>query len=312
MNTNVIEFHQQLIADIIRIMDDEELYWDRDWIVGQQNYLTNHIYSGFNALKLSLAYYNRKYSDPRWITKAQMFRHYYEFRNPAAEKTEGITILYVKSWDDYTNKEFSRYSKPFKFLNAIQKKCYEEKYIRFVEFVPYQVYNCSLIDGIKPFIKNKNQEGRNEYLEGIIQNSFVKIYYDGQERAYYKINTDSIHLPEKSFFKSMQGFYGTAMHEIAHSTGHQSRLQRKIRNYFGDEGYAYEELVAEFSSILMQLEYGCVLSQEHIKNHAAYLQSWKKYAKEDPNILSNALSDANSAVNYIKKQYEQQNSYFTQ
>jgi antirestriction protein ArdC len=312
MNTYPIEFHQQLIADIIRIMNDEELYWKKEWVVTQRNLLTNHIYTGNNAIELSITAYIRDYKDCRWMTLNQMQRNRYEFKKPESVRTEGVTILLVQYEDKFKEKRFNPNAEPYKSLDDTKKLWYRTNYVT-VHFIPYKVYNCSLIDGVLPIQSMSiDSNARNQKIEELISEPFVPIYYDGYDRAFYRIEEDKVHLPLRDTFNSLSAFYGTAMHELAHATGHQSRLQREIRNYFGDEGYAYEELVAEFSSILLQLEYGCVLSQEHIKNHAAYLQSWKKYAKEDPFILPNALSDANSAVNYIKKQYEQENSFYNE
>jgi antirestriction protein ArdC len=305
MDERVEKIKEKLIQQIIKLIESEELFGEQVW-VGQHNYLTNHTYSGYNAMILSVHYYLRGYNDPRWMTKYQMFKNYLEFKNPEDENTGGVDIYFYKTIDYNTKKTFNPISKFFTSLTYIEKEEYEKKYVRFECYVPYTVYNCSLIDGIKPFRQSQEDiKAKNDYLENIIQNPFVPIYYGGWDSAYYSAQSDSICLPEKSLFKSLQGFYGVVMHEMAHATGHPSRLDREKDIFPGDEDYAYEELVAEFSSILMQLEFGCSLSDKHIKNHAAYLQAWKNYAKETPDILSNALSEANRIMAYIKKRYKQ-------
>ncbi|UKI14086.1 MAG: hypothetical protein L6V85_08240 [Clostridiales bacterium] len=74
----------------------------------------------------------------------------------------------------------------------------------------------------------------------------------GGSQAFYKSSTDEVHLPSRGDFKSMQEFYSTALHEIGHSTGHESRLNRDLSGGFGSETYALEELRAEIASIFME------------------------------------------------------------
>jgi antirestriction protein ArdC len=309
MDNRVEKIKEQLVLQIIKLIEDEQLFWERVW-AGQYNYLTNHTYSGYNAMILSMHYYFCGYDDPRWMTKYQMFKNYLEFKNPEDEKTGGVDIFFYRTIDDNTQKTFNPFSKSFKSLLLKEQIEYKRKHVHFDCYVPYTVYNCSLIDGIKPYVKPpEDVNAKNDYLEAIIQNSFVNIQYDGMDKAYYLPSSDSMHLPERRSFKSRQFFYGVTMHEMAHATGHSSRLNRKTNSHIFSEERAYEELVAEFSSILMQLEYGCTLSDEHINNHAAYLQSWKKGVRDDQNVVSLALTDANKVIVYIKKQYEQNNKF---
>ena len=79
----------------------------------------------------------------------------------------------------------------------------------------------------------------------------VPIHYDGVGSAFYRPSTDDIHLPRPESFYSSAEFNGTALHELAHSTGHPTRLNRDIKNLFGSENYAFEELVAEMTSCFM-------------------------------------------------------------
>ena len=65
--------------------------------------------------------------------------------------------------------------------------------------------------------------------------------------AFYSVTDDKICMPPRESFKSANSYYATMLHEIAHSTGHPSRLNRPLNNKFGTKDYAYEELIAEFS-----------------------------------------------------------------
>ena len=118
--------------------------------------------------------------------------------------------------------------------------------------------------------------------------------------------TDSIHLPAVERFKSMQDFYATALHEIAHSTGHKDRLNREMSNGFGSPNYAREELRAELASVFMQVELGISLEGRHFENHAAYLASWLKAVKNNNKEFFSAATDAEKIADYVSEHYAQE------
>ena len=97
----------------------------------------------------------------------------------------------------------------------------------------------------------------------------------------------------------MQEFYATALHEIGHSTGHESRLNRDLSGRFGSEDYAMEELRAEIASIFMEQDLGVEPSEGRLQNNAAYIQSWKEEIKENPNALFTAITDADKIAKYV-------------
>ncbi len=100
----------------------------------------------------------------------------------------------------------------------------------------------------------------------------------------------------------MQDYYATALHEIAHSTGHESRLNRfGAANDVGS--YAIEELRAELASTFMQRELGISISGAHFENHAAYLNSWLNAVKNDKQLFFNAVRDAEKISDYVAEHY---------
>lgn len=92
----------------------------------------------------------------------------------------------------------------------------------------------------------------------------------------------------------------TALHELSHATGAEKRLNRDIRNVFGTEKYAYEELVAEISACFMSEHIQIEQTEEHVNNHKAYIQSWTKALSEKPEMLMKAIRDAEKAANYLE------------
>jgi antirestriction protein ArdC len=116
------------------------------------------------------------------------------------------------------------------------------------------------------------------------------------DRACYSSSADRIQMPCRQQFSSAEGLYATWAHEQVHSTGHNSRLGRKLGNAFGSTDYAREELVAELGAFLICNRLEISSSTE---NHAAYLGSWAKVLGEGPKVLFKALSDATKAANLI-------------
>ena len=107
--------------------------------------------------------------------------------------------------------------------------------------------------------------------------------------AYYSISKDKIVIPEKRQFNDGQSFAGTAFHEMIHSTGAESRLNRLKPGAFGSKEYGREELVAELGAALLAQRYGMT---KYIKDDsAAYLKGWLKDLKEDPSFIKTVLLD---------------------
>ena len=121
-------------------------------------------------------------------------------------------------------------------------------------------------------------------------------------QAFYRPSTDSITLPERKFFKTAAGLFGTWFHEMIHSTGAEKRLNRfgseGAHARFGDENYSKEELVAEIGSCFLCTYCGIEMAEEET-NSVAYLQSWLKALKNDPNMLISAHSKAKKAFEFI-------------
>jgi len=138
-----------------------------------------------------------------------------------------------------------------------------------------------------------------EAAEQILQNSGAIILHDQSDRAFYNRLADSIHLPAKNAFNDAPGYYGTALHELAHWSGHPSRLNRATlsESYrFGDISYAKEELRAELASVFLAAERGIPHDPEQ---HAAYVSSWISVLKQDKNEIFRAAHDASRAADFL-------------
>ena len=124
----------------------------------------------------------------------------------------------------------------------------------------------------------------------------LAVWYENDTAAYYIPSRDEIHLPNRRSFSSLSGFWGTAMHELSHWTGHESRLNRDMCHSFGTQKYAREELIAEVSSWLLAVTLG---TPHEPQNSASYLASWVSDFKDKPRELYSAISQAQKVVDFL-------------
>jgi antirestriction protein ArdC len=162
------------------------------------------------------------------------------------------------------------------------------------------VFNAKQIEGVPAYQPRQRTPFEIvQSAEGILENSGAKIQHDQADRAFYNRSSDSIHLPPKEAFKDAAGYYGTALHELAHWSGHPTRLARATLNEsyrFGDPNYAKEELRAELASVFIAAERGV---PHDPAQHAAYMGSWIKALREDKNEIFRAAHDASAAPDYL-------------
>ena len=119
------------------------------------------------------------------------------------------------------------------------------------------------------------------------------------DAAFYQPATDRIVLPLLKQFAETAEYYGTAFHEIVHSTGHMKRLARLDNTaFFGSESYSKEELIAEIGSAALVSHCGLETPQS-FHNSAAYVQNWLTVLKNDKRFIVSAAGKAEKAVNYI-------------
>jgi antirestriction protein ArdC len=164
----------------------------------------------------------------------------------------------------------------------------------------YTVFNAKQIEGIEPYRPKEHPEWEVvKSGEQILRNSAAKILHDRHDEAFYDRGRDQIHLPDRSAFPSPADYYGTALHELAHWSGHEARLNRQTlaNSYrFGDTNYAKEELRAELTSVFLAAERGI---PHDTARHAAYVNSWIQTLKDDKHEIFRAARDAHKAADFL-------------
>ena len=149
-----------------------------------------------------------------------------------------------------------------------------------------------------------------EICESVIKEmpNAPSIANNGGDRAFYSPANDSISLPKPEDFFSSNEYYATLFHEVGHSTGHFTRLDRKdgMENIkFGSHDYSFEELVAELTSCFVG-SYCGIMEDANLENSTAYLQSWIKKLQSNPDWIIKASSLANKASAYILNKNKQE------
>ena len=217
---------------------------------------------------------------------------------------EWLTFKQVSAEGGYVRKgEKARMCVFWKWLEHEDKETGEVKQIPFLKY--YNVLHIDQCEGIaaKHMQANPNPASPDAAAEAIIdayvKREGVSIEHREGDAAYYQPAADRIVLPKLAQFKETAEYYGTAFHEMVHSTGHMKRLARLDSTAnFGGEEYSKEELVAEIGSAALVHHAGLETSSS-FTNSAAYCQNWLQALKNDKRFIVSAAGKADKAVNYI-------------
>ncbi len=287
----VMDERKKLVEKIIENMENGDLLFKKGWDVSllrPQNPVSEVMYLGGNRLKLGMEAVLNDYKDPRWVTF-----------NQAKEK----------GWSVKKGEKGTRCEK-WIFTRTVKEKDENGKIIEKEEKLDkpfptyFTVFNAEQIEGIPPLeLITADKEQTYEIAEDFIASSECPIKELAQEQAFYSPSKDEIVLPLREAFKSKEAFLRTTLHEMGHSTGHESRLNRDMSGVFGSESYAKEELVAELCSIFTQARLNIKLEGEHFNDHTAYLKSWIGALKNDPSELFRAATKAEAASERLYNNY---------
>ncbi len=136
-------------------------------------------------------------------------------------------------------------------------------------------------------------------IAGYIHSSGVRLNHEAGDQAFYRPSTDSITLPLLAQFKETAEYYSTAFHEMVHSTGHKTRLDRLDKTaFFGSEAYSKEELIAEIGAATL-VNHAGLETPDSFRNNAAYIQNWLQVLRNDKRFIVSASGKAEKAVQMI-------------
>ena len=217
---------------------------------------------------------------------------------------EYLTFKQVQQEGGYVRKgEKSHMIVFWKWVEQEDEETGEVKQVPFLRY--YNVFHIDQCEGIaaRHMQPNTSPASADQTAESIITDYIrregVTVEHHEGDAAFYQPNADRIVLPLLAQFKETAEYYGTAFHELVHSTGHMKRLARLDSTaHFGGEAYSKEELVAEIGAAAL-VNHAGLETAHSFTNSAAYVQNWLQALKNDKRFIVSAAGKAEKAVNMI-------------
>lgn len=250
-----------------------------------RNPISKKPYQGGNVLNLMFQKEIKKYTSNCWMTFKQI-----KDAGGSVKQGEKSTTVWFWQINTKTSKEDGKDGKDVKKTIPLLKL--------------YYVFNLDQTEGLDKIYK-KNAVLLHSTLERITQvEDFISNIAHKVETHFgtpcYVPSKDLIKLPppESLLEANIEEYYATYFHELAHWTGHSSRLTRKQSGRFGSDDYAYEELIAELSSLFLCAEFGFTSKLQHTD----YLAGWLKILKNDTSFIVFASQSAEQSIKFLKEQ----------
>lgn len=293
----------KMVEYYIDSLSHNQIPWQKGWRADRHfNAVTEGQYHGVNYLTLQFVSLIKGYTDPRWCTVKQANSKGWKVKTkPIDVKDKGeIYGVPLQYWMPCQLNEQGKFQKWITWDTYHDMKDDPENKISVdVRSKTFYVFNAQEIEGIPAYESPQHSQDiqASPFIDHLIKQMKVQ-YKECGDEAYYRPSTDTVVIPPKDTFYSEYDYHATRLHELCHATGNPNRLGRKIENPFGSENYAREELRAEIASSFLSLDIGLPLSEEHLKNHAAYIQSWIQILKENPHELFQAIKTADDIEKY--------------
>lgn len=282
---------QQLAEEFVTLLETEQLEWKKGWSgisARPYNPVTGTVYHGVNRFRLLLTAQALGYQDPRWCTFHQIQQNNWRLKSGKGQSSR------VEIWMPYDRE----LKKGITWEEFREQGGITERYC--LRTKSYPVFNGDMIEGIPQLEVTLQEVDSVELVDTISDSMQVPIVYHETDRAFYRPSEDRIYLPNREQFFSTYDYASTALHELAHATGAAHRLNRKLTGSTSQESYAQEELVAEITSCFLSSELPVQQTEEHIRNHQAYVQSWIRQIREKPESLIRAIQSAEQVSNYLE------------
>lgn len=271
--TTTRDKYNQLVKSFIHKLENNDIEpWTKSWSMNTslpKNFETENSYQGINILTLL----DKGFKDSRFLT----FNQIKKLGGKVKKGEKSTPIFFMKPIEKHIENEDTK----------------EQEIERYFLMQSYNVFNIEQTEEI-----DYQQEVKSTNHEHSIQqwiNSFDIETYRGSPA--YSPKDDCIFMPHYDDFINDDEYYSTYFHEMSHYTGHSSRLDRfEKHTVYGDERYAFEELIAELGSAFLSMEHNI---KPNSKKQSAYLQHWITALQERPQILYSAASHASKSTNYL-------------
>lgn len=277
-----INVYDMVTTRIIAELEDGVIPWEKPWTgvrSGAYNRVSKRPYSLLNQMLLK---HTGEYAT------------YKQWQDLGGQVKKGEKSEIVVFWKIFETEETNK--------DTGEKETKKIPLLRY-----YNVFHISQVEGVEPL----KPEQLNDEVEPIEEADKIITDYITREHieftecrsneAYYSPSSDRVVVPMKEQYKVINEYYSTTFHELTHSTGHKSRLNRLETGAvaaFGGTEYSKEELVAEIGSASLMNLLG-IETVKTFRNSAAYIQSWLQVLRNDNKFIVSASSKAEKAVNYI-------------
>ena len=321
---------QRFAEMLIKRMEEMQKDWHKGWIGGGSMFglpqnISGRTYEGSNAFLLFLHTASNGYKAPVYMTYGQLHKE-------GAHVLKGEKAVPVFKWGFSIKDKDGKKVTEEEFHNMTddeKKECKRRPFLKIYPEFNIDQTNMSEVNKEKydAVVSQFRKTDVPTITDGMYVNKAIdrmmekqewvcKIQYDKEEKgAYYSPAKDIVVLPTKAqfrihpddpeeCFKDGQEYYGTALHEMAHSTGHPSRLDRLKPAAFGSPEYAKEELVAELTSAMVGNTLG--FDRRISDNNVAYLQNWTSALRKEPKFIVTVMADVNKASRIIIENIDKQ------
>lgn len=321
---------QRFAEMLIKRMEEMQKDWHKGWIGGGSMFglpqnISGRTYEGSNAFLLFLHTAENGYKAPVYMTYWQLYKE-------GAHVLKGEKAVPVFKWGFSIKDKDGKKVTEEEFHNMTddeKKECKRRPFLKIYPEFNIDQTNMSEVNKEKydAVVSQFRKTDVPTITDGMYVNKAIdrmmekqewvcKIQYDKEEKgAYYSPTKDIVVLPTKAqfrihpddpeeCFKDGQEYYGTALHEMAHSTGHPSRLDRLKPAAFGSPEYAKEELVAELTSAMVGNTLG--FDRRISDNNVAYLQNWTSALRKEPKFIVTVMADVNKASRIIIENIDKQ------
>jgi antirestriction protein ArdC len=277
--------HQTITDQVISAIKAGAPKFEMPWHTDNSrpvNVASGNPYRGVNTLALWIAKENYGYETNTWGT-------YKQWNSLGAQVRKGeraATVVFYKEGERLVDEEIKKSNR---YFIATANWVFNADQV-----TGYTALDEPLMDKTKVL----------NHVEEFIAATGARISASGV-RACYNLTLDTIMMPQRVLFRgsstrdATESYYSTLLHELTHWTGHPSRLNRELKNRFGDLAYAVEELVAELGAAFLCADLGITLTPR--PDHAAYIQGWLDVLKQDKKAIFTAASRASAASDYLFK-----------
>jgi antirestriction protein ArdC len=282
------DLYAEVTARILAELKAGVLPWRRPWSITPGlnipcNAAANRQYHGTNIVMLWMAARARQWLTLRFVT----FKQALELGGHVRKGEHGTKVYFVKD---------------LKFTDS-EVEGDEEPAVRSVRFLrEYTVFNVAQCDGLPahitepPIVKPRHHDARDPLIEEFLATTGAVIEH-GADCAVFQSKLDRIIMPDFGSFNSSSAYYGTLFHELAHWTGHESRLNRDLSKRFDRQSHVAEELVAELAAAFICAEF----SIDGDSGLPAYIGAHVELLEGDTKAFFTCASKAQAAVDYLRE-----------